>query len=255
VRIHVALGPAEFPALDLTGQSVLVVDVLRATTTVVAAFEAGCRRVIPVADPAAARARALDIPPDERLLAGERNGDRIADFDLGNSPLEYVSERVRGRTIVLTTTNGTAAMLAAGPAARGAIGALVNIEAAVRWCLAEPRDVTVLCAGEKGQFALEDAVCAGLMVEHLLAARPDAASSDAATAAQRLGQFYGPRLDRLAAEARWARSLHAKGRAVDLAACLKLGGASLVPELAQGVIAPGAAPVTAEARPVRGSTA
>ncbi len=255
MHVHVALGPAEFPGLALAGRSALVVDVLRATTTVVAAFAAGCRRVVPAGDVEAARARAGEFPVAERLLAGEQGGEPIPGFDLGNSPLEYVPERVHGRTIVLTTTNGTAAMLVAGAAARGAVAALVNVEAAAHWCAAQTRDVVVLCAGEKGDFALEDAVCAGLVVERLLAARPEAVASDAATAAWRLGQHYASRLDRLSVEARWARRLAARGRAADLQACLRLGGASLVPELAGGVIERGRAVLAATADAGDGSAA
>ena len=238
MHLHVALEPPEFAMLPLAGRSAVVVDVLRATTTVVAAFAAGCRRVVPVPDAETAVQRAAGFPPGACLLAGERDGDPIPGFDLGNSPLEYLPHRVAGRTIVLTTTNGTRAMLAAGAAARATIAALVNADAAAAWCLEGRRDVTVLCAGEQGGFALEDAVCAGLVVERIAAGAPGAELTDAAIAAVRLGQHYGPRLDRLRAEARWARRLAAKGRSADVDACLRLGGSALTPELAAGALEP-----------------
>ena len=161
MRVHVALTPLEFPDLSLDSRAVLVVDVLRATSMVVAACEAGCARVIPVADAAEARERARALAPEPVLLAGERGGERIEGFDLGNSPLDCSPDRVGGLSILLTTTNGTAAMLKASEAGAAALAALTNVGAAVRWAVSQDRDVTVLCAGEQGGFSLEDAVCAG----------------------------------------------------------------------------------------------
>src|SRR5262245_62581204 len=99
MQVHVALMPGEFSDLDLTGRVALVVDVFRATSMVVAAFGAGCLRVIPVASEAAARERAAALAPSPVLLAGERGGDPIDGFDLGNSPLDCTPERVGGRTL------------------------------------------------------------------------------------------------------------------------------------------------------------
>ena len=106
MRVHVALGPAEFGGAVLDGRTALVVDVLRATTSVVAACAAGCRTVIPVPDEASARRAASRFPPGECLLAGERDGDPIEGFPLGKSPREFTPERVAGRALVLTTTTG-----------------------------------------------------------------------------------------------------------------------------------------------------
>jgi 2-phosphosulfolactate phosphatase len=247
MRLHVAFGPSEFGALELGGRSAVVVDVLRATTTVVAAFEAGCRRIVPVADPDAARREAAALPAGECLVAGEEQGDPIPGFDLGNSPLEYAAERVRGRTIVLTTTNGTRAMIAARAAAAATVAALSNLDAAAAWCLAAGRDVTVLCAGEKGEFSLEDAVGAGLLVERVAAGAGSAELSDAAVAARLLGERYAPCLDRLRADARWARRLVAKGRGADVDVCLRLGRSAVAPALVGGALEAGRGALAGEA--------
>jgi 2-phosphosulfolactate phosphatase len=239
MRVHVALMPGEFPELSLAGRVALVVDVFRATSMVVAAFEAGCARVIPVASAAAARDQAAAMTPEAVLLAGERGGDPIEGFDLGNSPLECTPERVGGRTLVLTTTNGTRAMLKAGEAEAAAVAALTNVGAAARWAAATGRDVTVLCAGEQGRFSLEDTVCGGLLVKGLLEAHPEAQLSDAARAAHCLGLAYGAQPERLKREAAWARQLHRRGRAADLDACVRIDIASMVPELAAGAITRG----------------
>src|SRR5262249_2588806 len=189
---HVALTPADASCLALEGWAAMVVDVLRATTTVVAACAAGCGRVVPVADPGAARERAHLFPPDEILLAGEQGGEPIAGFDLGNSPLEFTADRVRGKTILLTTTNGTAAMLTAASASVAAVAALTNVSASARWALDAGRDVVVLCSGDDGAFSIEDTVCAGLVVARLSATGADL--SDGAAAALGLGRLYASRL-------------------------------------------------------------
>jgi 2-phosphosulfolactate phosphatase len=244
MQVHVALMPGEFPELDLAGRVALVVDVFRATTMVVAAFGAGCARVIPVASEAAARSRATALAPEPVLLAGERGGDPIDGFDLGNSPLDCTPERVGGRTLVLTTTNGTRAMLKAGEAAAAALAALTNVGAAAQWAAGHRRDVTVLCAGEQGRFSLEDAVCAGLLVAGVLRANPEAKLTDAARAAHRLGISYGAEPDRLKQDAAWARQLYRRGRAADLEACVRIDVAALVPELVAGAVVRGAHSLT-----------
>src|SRR5262249_50719511 len=187
MQVHVAFMPGEFPELELAGRVALVVDVFRATSMVVAAFGAGCARVIPVASEAAARERAAALAPEPVLLAGERGGDPIEGFDLGNSPLDCTPERVGGRTLVLTTTNGTRAMLKAGEAAAAALAALTNVAAAAQWAVNHRRDVTVLCAGEQGRFSLEDTGCAGLLVAGLPRGSPEGPPPDAARAPPAVG--------------------------------------------------------------------
>lgn len=246
MRLDVALVPSEFAAADLSGGTAVIVDVMRATTSVVEAMAAGCGEVIPVRDVVEARLRARDFPPGRCLLAGEREGEPIPGFDLGNSPLEFTPERVVGRTVILTTTNGTAAMLAAARATAAAVAALTNVGAAARWVADQGRDCTVLCAGEHGGFSLEDAVCAGLLVEGVVAAGGPVVLSDGAMAARRIGGYYRGRLRRLLDDATWARALRRAGRRHDLDACLALNTVDHVPILEGAVIRPG--PAVAPAR-------
>jgi 2-phosphosulfolactate phosphatase len=237
MRVHVALTPAEFGESPLSGRTALAVDVLRATTAAVAACAAGCRRVVPVPDQAAAESLAAR-DGDDVLLAGERGGEAIAGFHLGNSPVEFTADRVAGRTVILTTTNGTAAMLTAAEAAAAGLAALSNLTAAAGWALGEGRDVCILCAGDSGAFSLEDAVCAGLLVARLLAHTPDATVSDGAAAALALGRHYGPQLGRLAEDSRWARRLAGLGREADVACCLRADTTGVVPVFAAGGFEP-----------------
>jgi 2-phosphosulfolactate phosphatase len=237
MRVHVALTPADASGLALDGWAAVVVDVMRATTTVVAACAAGCARVIPVADVDAARERAQQFPAGEVLLAGERGGEAIAGFHLGNSPLEYTRERVSGRTVVLTTTNGTAAMLTASAAAVAAVAALTNVTAVAQWVRAHGRNLAILCSGDNGAFSLEDTVCAGVLVGSV-AEESGATLSDGAEAALGIGRYYAGRLGDLQVASRWARRLATLGHGADVEACLRRDVTRMVPVVERGVIVP-----------------
>ncbi len=228
MRLDVALLPERVDRGALSAATVLVVDVLRASTTMIAALGHGCAGIVPVADPDEAhrRARALGAGA---LVAGERKGLMIEGFDLGNSPLEMTRERVGGATLVFTTSNGTAALLAARGAAAVGVAALVNLSAAAAWARGHGRDVTVICSGDRGKVSLEDTVCAGLLIDALLRQEPAAALTDTARGAVEVARGYGKAVARLADDSSWGRSLAAAGRAADLAACLQLDTSTLVP--------------------------
>src|SRR5262249_49024109 len=144
----------------LRDASALVIDVLRASTSIVTALGSGAAAVVPVETVEEARAHKVALGPGT-LLAGERDSDPPEGFDLGNSPREFTPERVRDRTIVLTTSNGTRALTAARPAAAVAVAAFVNAAAAVAWARGHGGNVVLVCAGSLGTPSLEDQACAG----------------------------------------------------------------------------------------------
>ncbi|HZS32509.1 MAG TPA: 2-phosphosulfolactate phosphatase [Methylomirabilota bacterium] len=228
--IDVALTLEEVAATPLAGVTAVVLDVVRASTTIVAALAGGARAVIPVATPEEARARARDWPGGAALVGGERGGAPPAGFECGNSPAEYTPARVRDRTVVFTTTNGTRALLAVRGAARVGVGGFVNAAAVARWAARTPADVLLVCAGERGRFCLEDAVCAGLLVRRL---RADAAVlTDAARAAEALWARYASDLRAMLADAAWAQALVQQGRGTDLPLCVALDTSDVVPVVA-----------------------
>lgn len=214
---------------SLGGATVLIVDVLRASTTMIVALANGCAGITPVADAAEAWRLARAHGANGALVAGERRGEPLAGFHLGNSPLEFTRARVGGKTVFFTTSNGTRALLAARAAAAVGVAAFVNLTAVAAWAAGEARDVVVVCAGERGARSLEDHVCAGLLVERLAAAGPGPALSAAAREAQADGRQYARDLTRLARDSAWARRLVAAGRGGDVAACLRLDTTTLVP--------------------------
>jgi 2-phosphosulfolactate phosphatase len=227
VKVDVAFLPAALATVALAGVSALVIDVLRASTSIITALANGCACVVPVGEPDEARRRAADTPG--ALVAGERRGDPLAGFHLGNSPLEFTRERVGGRTVFLTTSNGTGALLAVRPAAAIGVAAFVNAGAAAAWAAAARRDLVIACAGDLGRRSLEDEVCAGVVVERLRAARPDAVVGAEAEEVAARAREYGRELGRLAADSPWAQRLANRGRAADLTACLTLDAFTLVP--------------------------
>jgi 2-phosphosulfolactate phosphatase len=235
VRIDVApTADAVIPS-DLSGVTALVIDVLRASTTIITALANGCDAIVPVAEPLDARRRAQAMRNGTALAAGERHGEPIPGFDLSNSPVEFQTPRVRGMTVYFTTSNGTRALLAARAAHAIGVAALVNVSAAASWAVEAGRDVAVLCAGSHGAQSLEDWTCGGLLVERILAAVPDAVVTDAARDALETGRRYAADVGRLKQDAPWARRLIAAGRAADVDACLCLDTTKLVPRYVPNV--------------------
>ncbi len=178
MEVRTVLTPAEIAALpsrDLRGVVCVVFDVLRATSTLVAALVNGARQVFPVLTAEEAFALRRDRFP-EAVLGGERGGVRIDAFDLGNSPREYTPERVAGRCVVTTTTNGTVALRACAHADAVLAAGLVNLDATAAWLRARrPRPATLLlvCAGTGAHFACEDGLGAGGLAARLGGANID----------------------------------------------------------------------------------
>jgi len=151
---------------EMEGGTVVVIDVLRASTTIVYALEAGAREVIPCVEVDQARATAERMANGHVLLGGERQGRPIDGFDLGNSPGEYTGDRVGGKAVVFTTTNGTRAIERAQRADRILIGAFVNAAALVE-ILVHHRQIHLLCAGTNGHFSDDDVLLAGMLVDRI----------------------------------------------------------------------------------------
>jgi 2-phosphosulfolactate phosphatase len=167
--LSVHLLPALFEPAELRGGVGLVIDLLRASTTIVQALASGAEAVIACEEVDEARRTAADLAGSEPvLLGGERGGVRIDGFDLGNSPLEYTRERVGGRTIVFTTTNGTRAIRRCAEADVIRIGAFTNHRAVLKWLSLEHRPVHLVCAGTNGRITAEDCLCAGAFAWQLI---------------------------------------------------------------------------------------
>lgn len=217
MKLDAALTPADIsrlPERDLSGTTCVVFDVLRATSSMITALANGAAEVFPVKTIEEALALKRQMP--DALLGGERLGERIEGFDLGNNPFEYTS--LSGKRIISTTTNGTIALRACEGAGRVLVGALLNL-AALREELARsaPAEVLLVCAGTFETFSLEDAIAAGLLAAEF----PGAELSDAATAAIATAKSFTSPLDGLLA-ARNGRALAAKGWRDQIEWCAQL---------------------------------
>jgi 2-phosphosulfolactate phosphatase len=164
-QIDVYLLPALVDPVELEGKTVVVIDVLRATTTIVHALAAGASEVAPCEEIEDAKKLAATLGA-KAVLSGEREGLPIPGFDLGNSPAEYTRDRVGGKTLVFTTTNGTRAMHRCRHAARVLLGAFVNFSAVCRE-LTNDDQIALICAGTDGHVTREDTLLAGAMVDDL----------------------------------------------------------------------------------------
>jgi 2-phosphosulfolactate phosphatase len=165
VQVH--LLPNLVPPGALTGGLAVIIDVLRATTTIIHALAAGCCAVRPCAEVEEARALAGSLRAGRALLGGERGGVPPEGFDLGNSPREYTCKACKGTTLVLTTTNGTRALLRAAEAERVLVAGFVNYSAVCEQLRQESRPIHIVCAGTEGGITLEDTLLAGALVDFL----------------------------------------------------------------------------------------
>lgn len=163
-EIEVCFSPALYPQYHKEEAVVVVVDILRATSAICAAFMNGARHIIPVGTSAEAKA----YKEKGYLVAAERDGLVLGFADFGNSPFNFAPERVQKHDIVYSTTNGTRAIHMAAGAHAVVIGSYLNLSALVRWLLDQNRDVVILCAGWKNKFSLEDALFAGALSKALL---------------------------------------------------------------------------------------
>jgi 2-phosphosulfolactate phosphatase len=213
VPVHVAFTPAE-AAPAAVG---VVVDVLRATSTIAQALASGYERVLCCAEIEEARALRADVP--DSLLGGERQAIRVEGFDVGASPREFLE--ARARTLILSTTNGTRAILETSRRSeRVLLGSLLNVSAVAE--AAGRDDVVVVCAGFQGGFALDDVYCAGRIVQLLGGER-----THAATAAELVARAFPSALEALN-----ARTYGPQGLEKDIAYCAQEDLLDVVPELA-----------------------
>jgi 2-phosphosulfolactate phosphatase len=222
VLVHVAFTPAEAIAADVA----VVVDVLRATSSIAQALASGYRRVLCCREIDDALALRAELP--DSVVGGERDAVRVPGFDVGASPREL--REPRAATLILSTTNGTSAILAAASACGEVLlGSLLNLEAVAGACRGRGRDTTIVCAGYKGAFAFDDAYCAGRIVDLL-----GGAGSDAAKACALLAGCFATAHDGLL-----ARTYGPPGLEDDIAYCARENVLDAVPRFA-GMVGPAA---------------
>jgi 2-phosphosulfolactate phosphatase len=228
VRVH--LLPELAPPGQMRGGVAVVIDVLRATTTIIHALASGCEAVRPCLEVEEAKNLADGMRAGRVLLAGERGGKPLPGFDLGNSPREFTPKVSRGTTLVLTTTNGTRALLRAAEAERVLIAAFVNYSAVCEQLRLETRPIHIVCAGTEGEITLEDALLAGAFVDFLCESG-EVRLNDAARLAWDCFENHGKVLDGALELSRGGANLKQLGYDDDIRAAAQVDQFALVPEL------------------------
>jgi 2-phosphosulfolactate phosphatase len=234
MRIDVVFGPPNVTPALITGRVVAVIDVLRASTSIAIALGNGARNVVPLESTDEAITRAKQFDRGEVRLAGERKMLIVPGFDLGNSPREFTREAVEGKTVLLTTTNGTAAMVGLQAARDVVVASYVNLEAVsvlMRTAARAGTDITLICAGREKLFSLEDAACAGRYVRTISKRLAKVEMGDGAFASTVIDRKYGDRLDQLFADSEAGQALADAGFAADLETCAAVDSCPVIPIL------------------------
>lgn len=214
---------------DVKDRTVVVIDVLRASSTITTALDNGARAVVAVPDMAQAAKIASNMDQSAYLLGGERDAAKIEGYHLGNSPLEYTQETVEGRTIIMNTTNGTLAITKARAGRHLLIGSFLNASRVVDFVREAGLDLTIVCAGRRNRVSLEDTLCAGLLLHRLWDGREPGLVSDTAHIAF---TQYANDQDNLQAKLRrcnHAQDLIAKGFEDDIDYCLQIDAVPVLP--------------------------
>jgi 2-phosphosulfolactate phosphatase len=228
--IDVCLSPELMHLYSVEDKSVVVVDILRATSSMVTAFAHGINAIYPVANLDDCRA----MKSKGYLIAGERDGEKVSDFDLGNSPFEYMAENLKGQQIAFTTTNGTQAIAKSIDAKEILIGAFLNLSAVAEHLIRSNRDILIVCAGWKGKVNLEDSVFAGALVEKLK--NNFTLACDAPLAAQHLYNAAKTDMVEFLSESSHVKRLNKLNIHEDMEFCLTVDKYSIVPALNKGVL-------------------
>jgi 2-phosphosulfolactate phosphatase len=226
LTIDVCVSPYLYPIYHRDDSIVVVIDVLRATSAICCAFEHGVDKIIPVAT----IAEATEYQNQGFLVGAERNGVALEGFDFGNSPYSYMTEAIKNKTIVISTTNGTQAIDAAQKAYKVVIGAFTNITALCNWLNSQNRNILLLCSGWKNKFNLEDTLFAGALTD-LLLKTSDYQISDSALTASFLYKQASTNPYKFLRNSSHTERLSAMGLKNDIKFCLTLDYTEIIPVL------------------------
>lgn len=237
MHIDIQLLPLPPDPSLLSKKTVVVIDVLRATSVIIHAISRGAREVLPVTTLEEAFQTVRHYPEGTTFLGGERGSRKIEGFDFGNSPREFTAEKIKGKRLILTTTNGTKAFHSVSSGREVLAGSFFNIEAVKRRCLDSGNDLLIYPSGDEGRFSLEDAVCGGMLIDQIL---KDKLGAVVLTDASRSAHILYRRFERNLVEAlrlsTHGRELIERGFEEDLAYCAQVDITDIVPVFREGVL-------------------
>lgn len=236
MKLNVLLSGLSADELYFTGKTSVVIDVLRASSTIVTAIHNGAKEIVPVATVEFAVKVSGGMFGGQTLLGGERNTKKIEGFALGNSPFEYLKEIVEGKTIVFYTTNGTKAIAKAKFSENLFICSFGNITPVAKQLVLLNHDVEIICAGRNGFFSIEDSICAGKLVSLILKITPDVEMNDSVKAVKALYDKYGKDIGKMMKESEHGKILIDNGFEKDIDYCSQIDTVNTIPFYTNGVL-------------------
>ena len=235
MKIKTLLSPLNVDELFFTGKATVVIDVLRATTTIISALNNGAKEIIPVGSIEFAMKASGDTFSGQTILAGERNTKKIDGFALGNSPFEYENEVVNGKSIILFTTNGSRAIVKAKYSAELVIASFLNIRAVAQY-LNQRKEIEIFCSGNNGLFSYEDSMCAGGLINDFINVEKEVELDDASKICLFLFQKHNDDLVKALKETEHGSKLISEGFSEDIDFSASLNSVEIIPLYKAGSI-------------------
>jgi 2-phosphosulfolactate phosphatase len=236
MKLNVFLSPVIVDELYFTGRTTVVIDVLRATSTIATAINNAAKEVVPVASVEFAVKVSGGMFGGQTLLGGERNTKKIEGFALGNSPYEYSKDIVEGKSIVFYTTNGTKSIVKAKYSENLYACSFINITAIAKHIITLDNDVEIVCAGRNNYFSIEDSICAGMLISKINKVKKDSYLNDSGMAVLTLYEKYRSNLIKMMRESDHGKILIENGFEADLEYCSSIDMLDVIPVYANGVL-------------------
>ena len=233
-RIEACYTPREFHQYEKGFELIVVIDVLRATSAICAAIENGVKGIIPVDSVDEAR----EYLKKGYLAAAEREGQIVEGFTMGNSPISFLDPKLKGETIVLTTTNGTKAIKVAENKETVVIGSLNNLQSLTEWLIRQERNTLVLASGWKDKFNLEDTICAGAIIDGVMESGKFASKEDSSVAAKFIYRSAKENIFSYLKASSHRRRLRKLNLNADVNFCLTPNNLTAIPILKDGILVP-----------------
>lgn len=236
MKINVLLLPLGVDDLYFKDKTTVVIDVLRASSTIITALNNGAKEITPVSGIESAVKLSGGMFGGHTLLCGERNAKKIDGFALGNSPLEFTKELVENKSIVLFTTNGTKALVKSKFSENLFVGSFLNLNFLTNHLLKLNNDIEIVCAGSSNKFSLEDALCAGFICDKILQREKETVLTDSAKAVVVLKKKYGQNIVETLKESEHGKFLIENGFENDIEYCAQNSIIDLIPYYNNGSI-------------------
>ncbi|WP_138431197.1 2-phosphosulfolactate phosphatase [Fodinibius saliphilus] len=225
-----------FQEEDLRDKAVVMIDVLRASSTMVTALHHGAKGVIPVGDMGDASKISHNLDSESFLMSGEKNGIKIDGYDFTNSPLEHTGEEIVNKTVILNTTNGTKAIRRSGHATQIIVGAFLNLNTIVDYLQQIDEEVVLVCAGWRGRLSFEDLLCAGNIIYELCSGKLPVNARDAVKVAFGLYEKFADDIEGSIKSSNYAVRLKGVVSEEDISYCCQRSKLQVLPILNEGII-------------------